>query len=207
MSWWSYINGTITVAPMGRTTHEKRYVLETVLDHLPRVWGSEGDMEVHIVEHNHYTSSCSHDEFGERTYNLVDQYGDKSRKYGMRRIVGSYSIVIHGSLRDRYFEEAKRDFMKWLTRLSKRVIVKEALVKIYDYDSSMIIDDDFIFRDMFEEPSWSEDNKDREPNWCEYLMWDRAKDSLYPAKLLYKYYRDQENDAEIERRMEYEYDD
>ena len=43
MSWWTYINGTITVSPMGRTQAEKRYILETVLDHLPLVTGSERD--------------------------------------------------------------------------------------------------------------------------------------------------------------------
>lgn len=48
MSSWTYINGTITVRPMGRTQPEKRYILETVLNHLPRVTGSEGDMNIYI---------------------------------------------------------------------------------------------------------------------------------------------------------------
>ena len=39
MSWWTYIHGTIVVSPTGRTQAEKRYVLDTVLDHLPRVTG------------------------------------------------------------------------------------------------------------------------------------------------------------------------
>ena len=46
MSSWTYINGTVTVCPMGRTQPEKRYILETVLNHLPRVTGSGGDMDV-----------------------------------------------------------------------------------------------------------------------------------------------------------------
>lgn len=50
MSYWTYINGTITVSPMGRTQPEKRYILETVLNHLPRVTGSEGDMNVYHSE-------------------------------------------------------------------------------------------------------------------------------------------------------------
>ena len=55
MSWWSYINGTITVAPMGRTQAEKRYILDTVLEHLPRVsGGSEGDMNVYVIQKNGY---------------------------------------------------------------------------------------------------------------------------------------------------------
>lgn len=50
MSYWTYINGTITVRPMGRTQPEKRYILETVLNHLPRVTGSEGDMNTYIIQ-------------------------------------------------------------------------------------------------------------------------------------------------------------
>lgn len=75
MSWWSYIHGTIVVSPTGRTQAEKRYVLDTVLDHLPQVTGSEGDMNVYVIQKNGHNSSCSHDEFGQRTNNLIDRYG------------------------------------------------------------------------------------------------------------------------------------
>ena len=35
-------------------------------------------------------------------------------------------------------------------------------------------------------------------------LWDRAKNSDYPMLLGYKYFIDEENDKEVERRMEYE---
>lgn len=41
MSFWSYVHGTVTVQPLGRTQSEKRYILDTVLSHLPKVTGSE----------------------------------------------------------------------------------------------------------------------------------------------------------------------
>lgn len=50
MSSWTYVHGTIVVSPLGRTQHEKRYILETVLDHLPVVTGSERDMEVYVIQ-------------------------------------------------------------------------------------------------------------------------------------------------------------
>ena len=50
MSYWTYINGTVTVSPIGRTQAEKRYVLDTVLSHLPVVTGSERDMNVYIIQ-------------------------------------------------------------------------------------------------------------------------------------------------------------
>ena len=36
MSWWTYVNGLIMVEPVGCTQPEKRYILETVLAHLPK---------------------------------------------------------------------------------------------------------------------------------------------------------------------------
>ena len=49
VSFWTYVNGTITVSPMGRTQAEKRYILDTVLEHLPLVTGSEGDMDTYNI--------------------------------------------------------------------------------------------------------------------------------------------------------------
>lgn len=77
MSSWCYITGTITVSPIGRTQAEKRYVLDTVLAHLPIVSGSEKDMDVYVIQKNGHNSFSSCDEFGERTNNLVDRYGQK----------------------------------------------------------------------------------------------------------------------------------
>ena len=59
---------------------------------------------------------------------------------------------------------------------------------------------------MNEEPTWSKNNKDGEPNWCEAFMWERAKNSGMPMMLEYKYFNNKENDEEVERRLEYERD-
>ena len=50
MSNWSYIQGTITASPIGRTQAQKRYILDTVLAHLPIVSGSERDMNVYVIQ-------------------------------------------------------------------------------------------------------------------------------------------------------------
>lgn len=208
MSSWTYINGTITAEPLGRTQAEKRYILETVLNHLPRVTGSEGDMDVYIIQKNGYNSSLSCDEFGERTNNLVDIYGNKSFDRGRMRVQDEYILVVNAALRDREFDQTYKEFIKWLVRLCKRVMCEDILVEIKGYDKSTVIKDrniqnkayswQSVFDGLFENPSWCRDGK--EPNWTEYLMWDRAKDSDYPIKLAYKYFNDEENDNEIERR-------
>lgn len=67
----------------------------------------------------------------------------------------------------------------------------------------LIISNPKPYEQMAEFPSWFPEKSNGEPMWCEYLMWDRAKDINYPMLLAYKYYNDPENDAEVERRMDY----
>lgn len=212
MSSWTYITGTITVSPIGRTQAEKRYILDTVLAHLPIVSGSERDMNVYVIQKNGHNNSCSCDEFGERTNNLVDRYGQKSRVRGWLCTQDEYILVVDAALRDREFDQTYREFMKWLVRLGKRVMIDNILVKIGGYDKSTIIKDYRVqnekysyqntFFNLFEGTSWARD--DGEVNWCEYMLYPRAKDSDYPMMLAYKYFNDKENDKEVERRMEYE---
>ena len=58
MSCWTTVRGTLGVIPMGETDPHRRYVLETVLAHLPVVTGSEGDMNVYInLSHPGYSQS------------------------------------------------------------------------------------------------------------------------------------------------------
>ena len=207
MSAWTYISGVITVSPMGRTQAEKRYILETVLDHLPVVSGSEADMYVHIVQKAGYDCSSSHNELGESMYQRKTanaSWRDRSFK-----TQSQYMLVVEASLRDRFFEQTLAEFNKWLVRLAKRVGMDGILVSVKGYNSKNYERKEYIFKDhkpydaMFEAPSWN--NETGEPNWCEYLMWDSAKNANYPMKLMYKYYDDAENDAEYERRIKYEY--
>lgn len=214
MSSWTYIQGTITVSPIGRTQTEKRYILDTVLAHLPIVSGSEKDMDVYVIQKNGYNGSSSCDEFGERTNNLVDWHGNRTRSRGMLRTQDEYILVVDAALRDREFDETYREFIKWLVRLDKRVMIDNVLVQISGYDKSTIIKDHCVqnekysyqnvFFILFEDTSWIRD--DGEVNWCEYMLYSRAKNSFYPMMLAYKYFNDKENDKEVERRMKYERD-
>lgn len=210
MSYWTHIMGTIKVSPPGRTQAEKRYILDTVLSHLPNVTGSERDMYVTVMESHGCESSSSHDEFQMSTDNLVDHYGQRNRKRGWLRCHEDYLLIVEGHLRDREFEETYKEFIKWLCRLSKRMDVKEVLVKIDGYNRSEIIDNSLLtrpkhsyktkFGQMFEDPSWC--NKTGEPAWWEYLMWDRYKDTSIPLEHVVKYYYDPEADEIWDKKLE-----
>lgn len=121
MSNWTYISGQVTVVPSGQGNHAKRFVLEEVLEHLPRVPGSEGPMSWHIIQKHGHDSSANVDEFGIRT-NLSER--------GWWETQTTYIVVLEGALRDTYYEDTLKAFVKWLNRLSKRIWVEDMLVRV-----------------------------------------------------------------------------
>ena len=85
--------------------------------------------------------------------------------------------------------------MRWMCRLSKRVMVYDVVVEIKSYEKSIVIKNSHdVFGGMWEVPSWSPFNETEEPNWCEYLLWEEGKNTQYPLKLEYKYYNNEEYD-------------
>lgn len=210
MSHWTYARGTVEVSPMGRTQAEKRYILETVLDHLPKVTGSEGPMDIYIVQPKGHSMSSSHTEFG-----MYGGYINWDKDNLSLQVQDEYILVIDGSLRDREFDQTFREFQKWLCRLAKRMDIHDVMVEVKGFSKSTLVRNPYIEGDgiwetvygqMYENPTWVQSyNKSGsgEPNWCEYLMWDRMKDGEYPMMLAYKYFNDPENDKEVERRMKY----
>ena len=189
MSHWSYITGSIICDCPGRTQEEIEYILKSVLKHLPRVTGSEGDMEVHIIKHDDYNISTSLDEYGHDMYYSKDHHLE---------IQSKYTLSLNAALRDRTFDITFREFMKWLVRLSKRIMVDSVLVRIDDYYKSYVINAQgySAFYYMNEDASWYSDNGNSSYAWWEHLMWKRYKDYNLPLSLIKKYYPDFKEDEE-----------
>lgn len=204
MSYWTYVDGEVIVEPMGRTPAESRYILETVLNHLPIVSGSENCMHIDIIEIDFYGSS-SHDEFGEY-YERPNLKGEWKHWFDC---APRYKLVLTGQLRDRYFQHTYKEFSKWLIRLAKRVRVTGVLVRVSDNFTSKIFNYPDGLSEIWEEPSWSydvtidEDGFPSSTNWCEYLMWDNAQDYDMPIDLFVRKYEDKEVDEEWLRRFHY----
>lgn len=178
MSAWTYINGCITVAPLGRTQPEKRYVLDTVITHLPRVTGSEGNMHTYVIQRSGYDGFCTHDEFGQ-----FSNLGDNRKLFTTQ---STYMIVVDAVLRDREFEITYKEFINWLCRLSKRVNIDNVLVEITGFNKSAIIRNiNDVYGKMFEAPSWFDETG--EPTWSEYMMFERVEGEEYPLILERKY--------------------
>ena len=186
MSSWFHIRGMVTVSPFGRTQPEKRYTLESVLAHLPVVQGSEGGMNVHIIQREGYNIFSSHDEYDCRTNNAIDSYDNdiKSRKHGHYQTQDKYILVLDGDLRDVYWDEGVKMLTKWLCRLSSRVGMDDIMLKYFDGWQTRRIFDFRPFDAMMVEPSWMNDGQTT--NWCEHLMW-KPKDNPY-----YEYEEDED---------------
>ena len=173
MSWWTYVNGLIMVEPAGCTQPEKRYVLETVLAHLPKVTGSEEDMTVHIIQKEGYSGSANFNEFFETVYREDFKTQD------------CYYLILEGQFRDRMYEQTFRELNKFLNRLAKRVYVDDILIRLTGWDKEIVISNSDPYQDMYE---YSADSNKDEPAWWEYLLWDRdPSGGSYPEKLTHKY--------------------
>ena len=173
MSWWTYVNGLIMVEPAGCTQPEKRYVLETVLAHLPKVTGSEEDMTVHIIQKEGYSGSANFNEFFETVYREDFKTQD------------CYYLILEGQFRDRMYEQTFRELNKFLNRLAKRVYVDDILIRLTGWDKEIVISNSDPYQDLYD---YSADSNKDEPAWWEYLLWDRdPSGGSYPEKLTHKY--------------------
>lgn len=164
MSSWTYVSGVIEIRPFGGTQAEKRYVLDTVLAHLPMVRGSEQNMKVHVVQASGHNISSSHDEFGTPLFFM--RGGDFD---GWMKVQGRYFLVLDGQLRDKKFAETKLELNKWLNRLAKRIPVEEVLVRLRGYKKDLVISNSAPYEQMLEPFSW-ESSSNGEPAWAEYLL-------------------------------------
>lgn len=149
MSNWTYIRGLIELDVPGRTQAEMDYILQTVIDHLPKVTGSEGAMDIHIVRAYGHNSWQNFDEF----YNRVEDFKTQSR----------YFLVLDGNLRDRYYKDTFKELNKFLNRLGKRLMVDSVYVRLYNYERSHIFTNkNNCYGKMFE----------NDDPWYNYLMWE-----------------------------------
>lgn len=150
MSMWTYVRGLIELGVPGRTQAEKDYILQTVIDHLPKVTGSEYAMNIYTIRANGHNSWSNHDELDHLNWGFKTQ--------------SKYFLVLDGSLRDRRYEETFKELNKFLNRLAKRLPVHSMYVQVYTYDRSHIhtfTNENDYYGKMFES----------EHPWYKYLMW------------------------------------
>lgn len=154
MSQWTYVNGVIKVDTFSRSSAETLYLVQTVVDHLPVISGSERNVEYYINLAKSMETSSSVDEFN----NFSNLYNDRHfRCFNWQ----TYALIaLNGYLRDRDFETTLRETTRMLARLSSRLWVDECLVSVRDgYNCNSFV---------FNNPNWIKD-MDRS-DWCRDLL-------------------------------------
>lgn len=136
MSVWSYVQGVIEVDTFARSDPEALYIVQTVVNHLPKIHSSEGCAKLYLIRPNGHNMSSNTDEFGDFS-NLMDGENYFNTFECQTKVL----IVISGNLRDAYFDEALRDTAKMLSRLSSRLYVTSCLVRVESYNDSFIFND------------------------------------------------------------------
>ena len=154
MSCWTYVTGVIEVDTCARSDAEAMYLAQTVVNHLPRITGSERSVEFHLSQPNGYCSSSNVDEF-EQPSNLYDD-----RHFRMFTTQDRVLITIHGNLRDRLFKQTLHETTKMLARLSSRLWIRECLVWVKSDMGETFI---------FDNPEWV--RRREVTDWASSLLW------------------------------------
>jgi len=153
VSSWTYVRGMISVDPIGETTAEKVFVVQTVLDHLPTVTGSEKNLFVYVTPSVYYGLSCRED----------SGYG-----YRSRRVAPHFLIIVEGDLRDREFNQTKAEVMRWICRLGKRLFITDICLTVRDQcGRKVVLTDERPLLDLYEGPHWIV--KYGKPKWWKEL--------------------------------------
>lgn len=137
MSSWTYVTGSILVEAESRTDAETLYIVQTVANHLPRITGSEGDVDLYIQLLRGRSLSSNRDEFMQES-NLWHR---ESFGCGVFETQSCAIVTINGSLRDRIFSETLIETQKMLFRLSKQLLILNISVTVSGYDKEFTFTD------------------------------------------------------------------
>lgn len=154
MGLWTCIHGVLTVNPFGCTVAEQEYVLKTVLEHQPMIWQDGGLMDVHVNRRSIGNCYSTCDRFGNRTDLLYTCSG------GCFERSTDFFITLDARIDDVL---SCSEFMHWLCRLAKRVLVKDVLVRLQN-DLGMNVTLDHlrlttdVFEEMYDSGAWVRDH-------------------------------------------------
>lgn len=134
MSSWTSIRGVIEVILYGNTQHENTFIVNSIVDSLPHITGSEQDMGVYVNQEYGYDVSMTYPDLDH-----ITQFQSK------------YLITINGSLRDREFADTIAEFDRWICELAKQLLVNDAIVEIESYEKSQIFTNrEFDYSGMYD---------------------------------------------------------
>lgn len=137
MSEWTHVYGVIEVDTLLRTTEESIYWTKTIVNHLPKITGTEllygvRQLPCYFSLVEGMNCSSSEDEL----------YIPRNlSKEGLFEFQTKVLITIGGSCRNRKFSQTLKEVVKMLSKLGERIMVNQCFVRVQDdYGKKVIID-------------------------------------------------------------------
>lgn len=131
MSRWTHIRGVIYVDVPGGTQKEKDFVIDDILNHLPEISGSEGDLEYTFAPIPGYNESSNYDNWDRCTAFKQFRTIELLRGRELVHTQSIYAITLYGNQRGCDFDTCYREFIHWLMTLGKRLEIINVVVSIY----------------------------------------------------------------------------
>lgn len=133
MSSWTYVRGLIEAETFAQSDAEAIFKSQTIVDHLPRITGSEGPASIVVVPKPGWHNNSG----------FTDELGHFSNlgkgRHGSFPVKSTVLLVLHGNLRDRWFSQTLYEVTKCLARLSSRLYVRDCLVCVSGFDQQFIL--------------------------------------------------------------------
>lgn len=143
MSLWCYVRGLIVADTFAEYTPAALYRAQCVVDHLPRITGSERDAQLYV------TTKCGNNQF---TYGWDELHQYSNLGGGRRRncfeAQSEVLISICGDLRDRWLPQTLPEVTRALARLASRLFIDSCIVSV---------EDDCGQKFLFNNPKWLRD--------------------------------------------------
>lgn len=143
MSLWCSVRGLIVADTFAEYTPAALYRAQCVVDHLPRITGSEGPAQFYVtVKRGTNQTICGWDE--------LHQYSNLGggRRGNQFEAQSQVLISVCGDLRDRWLPQTLPEVTKTLARLASRLSIDTCLVSV---------EDDCGQKFLFNNPKWLRD--------------------------------------------------
>lgn len=142
MSLWCYVRGLVVADTFAEYTPAALYRAQCVVDHLPRITGSEGPAQFYVTTKRGHNQTMFEDELRQCSNLGGGRWGDRFEAQSQ------VLISICGDLRDRWLPQTLPEVTKTLARLASRLSIDSCLVSV---------EDDCGQKFLFNNPRWLRD--------------------------------------------------
>ena len=144
MSLWTHVQGFIKIDTFQHSNTDTIHFAQKLVDHLPRITGSEGNASYYVILPNGHNQRSSTDEYDQ--YSNLGEPQFYKRKYTYAFKTQSQAIIIiDGDLRDRVLMQTYKEVIHVLNRISSRASICSCVVNINDwYEEKTIVNPNYL---------------------------------------------------------------